>query len=325
MTRLTRHVAVTGAALATAGALIAATPTINADHDLALASAPAVTTTSTAIDLMSYSEWKGNSGWHGQGGGGSQAKGAGSYHDDDDDEDQDEGDDDHDGWGGGGGGGFGNISTIITDFLTNNQAQVLSVTAQIPVFNIGSVPVGNSLLANAYYTGFDPGTGTPVTGLPGVVAYVTSQIGVPSGNMVQDVVLGLTSITPRINIGPLAVGNGILAGAYFNGYDSGSGLVTGVPGVISYVTNSLGLQAAPVAAVKAKAKATAAVAPASAVVAARSAAAVAAPADAADSAAVAAKADDSPRVARSALGRATAKAASSAGKARSAAARAAAK
>jgi hypothetical protein len=320
MTSLTRHVAVTGAALATAGALIAATPTINADHDVTLASAPAATTMSTAINLMSYSEWQGKSEGHGHGGGGSQAQGAGSYQDDDDDEDEDEGDDDHDGWGGGG--GFGNISTVITDFLTNNQAQVLSVTAQIPVFNIGPVAVGNSLLANAFYTGFDPGTGV-VTGVPGVVAYVTSQIGVPSGNLVQDVVLGLTSMTPRINIGPLAVGNGILAGAYFNGYDSGSGIVAGVPGVISYVTNSLGLQAAPVAAVKARA--TAAVAPASALGAARSVAAVVASADAERSAVVAAKADDTPRVGRSALGRATAKAASSAGKARSAAARAAAK
>ena len=194
------------------------------------------------------------------------------------------------------------------------------MTAQIPVFNLGPVAVGNSLLANAYYTGFDPGTGV-VTGVPGVVAYVTSQIGVPSGNLVQDVVLGLTSMTPRINIGPVAVGNGILAGAYFNGYDSGSGLVTGLPGVVSYVTNSLGLQAAPVAAVKAKA--TAAVAPASAVVAARSAAAVAAPADAADSATDAAKADDSPRVGRSAAGRGVARAASAVTNARANASRAA--
>jgi len=320
MTSLTRHVAITGAALATAGALIAATPTINAGHDITLASAPAVTTTSTAINLMSYSEWKGKSEGHGHGGGGSQAQGAGSYQDDDDNDSEDEGDDDHHGWGGGGGSGFGNIGSFITNFLDSNQAQVLSVTAQIPVFNLGPVAVGNSLLANAYYTGFDPGTGV-VTGVPGVVAYVTSQIGVPSGNLVQDVVLGLTSMTPRINIGPVAVGNGILAGAYFNCYDSGSGLVTGLPGVVSYVTNSLGLQAAPVAAVKAKA--TAAVAPASAVVAARSAAAVAAPADAADSATDAAKADDSPRVGRSAAGRGVARAASAVTNARANASRAA--
>jgi hypothetical protein len=320
MTSLTRHVAITGAALATAGALIAATPTINAGHGLTLASAPAVTTISSAIQLMSDSEWQGNSEWHGNseghghGGGGAQVQG---YQESDDDANDAEGsgDDDHHHHGG----GFGNIGTIISDFLTNNQAQVLSVTSQIPTFYVASVTLGNALLANAYYTGFDSGSGL-VTGLPGVVAYVKSQIGVPSGNLVQDVVVGLTSLTPRINIGPLAVGHGILAGKFFNGYDNGNGNLTGLPGVISYVTDSLGLQAAPGAAVKA----VKAVAPAAAVVAARSAVAVAAPAAADSSAAGTAKADTASG-GRSALGRATAKAASSAGHARSAAARAAAK
>jgi hypothetical protein len=313
MTSLTRHVAVTGAALATAGALIAATPTINAGHDLTLASAPAVTTISSAIQLMSHSEWQGNSEWHGHGGGGAQVQGYHGY-DDDTEEAEDDGDDDHHGRG-----GFGNIGTIITDFLTTNQAQVLAVTAQIPTFYLGPVTLGNALLANAYYTGFDPGTGV-VTGLPGVVAYVKSQFAAPSGNLIQDVVVGLTSLTPQINIGPLAVGHGILAGKFFNGYDNGNGNLTGLPGVISYVTDSFGLQAAPGAAVKA----TKAVAPTAAVVAARSAAAVAAPAAADSSAAGTAKADTASS-GRSALGRATAKAASSAGHARAAAARAAAK
>ena len=320
MTSLTRHVAITGAALATAGALIAATPMINAGHDLTLASAPAVTTISSAIQLMSDSEWQGNSEWHGNseghghGGGGAQVQG---YQESDDDANDAEGsgDDDHHHHGG----GFGNIGTIISDFLTNNQAQVLSVTSQIPTFYVASVTLGNALLANAYYTGFDSGSGL-VTGLPGVVAYVKSQIGVPSGNLIQDVVVGVTSLTPRINIGPLAVGHGILAGKFFSGYDNGNGNLTGLPGVISYVTDSLGLQAAPGAAVKA-AKA---VAPAAAVAAARSVVAVAAPAAADSSAAGTAKADTASG-GRSALGRATAKAASSAGHARSAAARAAAK
>ena len=316
MTSLTRHVAVTGAALATAGALIAATPTINAGHGLTLASAPAVTTISSAIQLMSHSEWQGNSGWQGHWGGGAQAQGAGSYQDDDANDNESEGDGDHHGWGGG---GFGNIGTTIANFLTANQAQVLAVTAQIPTFYLGPVTLGNSLLANAYYTGFDPGTGV-VTGLPGVVAYVKSQFAAPSGNLIQDVVVGLTSLTPQINIGPLAVGHGILAGKFFNGYDNGNGNLTGLPGVISYVTDSFGLQAAPGAAVKA----TKAVAPTAAVVAARSAAAVAAPAAADSSAAGTAKADTASS-GRSALGRATAKAASSGGHARAAAARAAAK
>jgi hypothetical protein len=321
MTSLTRHVAVTGAALATAGALIAAMPTINAGDDITLASAPAATTMSTAINLMSYSEWQGKSEGHGHGGGGSQAQGAGSY--DDDDEDEGEGDDDHHGWGGGGGGG--NIGSFITNFLDNNQAQVLSVTAGIPVFNLGPVAVGNSLLANAYYTGFDPGTGV-VTGVPGVVAYVTSQFGGPQSDLVKNIVLSVTSMTPQINLGPVAVGNGLLANAYFSGYN---GSATGIPGLVSYVTSQLGIQApAPAGAVKA-----AAVVGSKSVVAARTAA-VAAPAAADSSAAGTAKADssaagtakaDSASAGRSALGRATAKAASSAGHVRSAAARAAAK
>lgn len=314
MTSLTRHVAITGAALATAGALIAATPTINAGHDLTLAAAPTVTTTSTAINLMSYSEWQGKSEWHGHGGGGSQAQGAGSYQDDDANDSEDSGDDDHHGWGGGGG-GFGNIGSFITNFLDNNQAQVLSVTAGIPVFNIGPVAVGNSLLANAYYTGFDPGTGV-VTGVPGVVAYVTSQFGGPQSDLVKNIVLSVTSMTPQINLGPVAVGHGLLANAYFSGYN---GSATGLPGLVSYVTSQLGIQApAPAGAVKA-----AAVVGAKSVVAARTAA-VAAPVAADSSAAGTAKADAA-SAGRSALGRATAKAASSAGKSRSAAARAAAK
>ncbi len=325
MTSLTRHVAVTGAALATAGALIAATPTINAGEDITLASAPAATSVSTAIDLMSYSEWQGKSEGHGHGGGGSQAQGAGSYQDDDASDSEDEGDDDHHGWGGGGGGGFGNVGSFITNYLDSNQAQVLSVTAGIPVFNLGPVAVGNSLLANAYYTGFDPGTGV-VTGVPGVVAYVTSQFGGPQSDLVKNIVLSVTSMTPQINLGPVAVGHGLLANAYFSGYN---GSATGVPGLVSYVTSQLGIQApAPAGAVKA-----AAVVGAKSVVAARTAAG-AATAAADSSAAGTAKADnsaagtakaDTASAGRSALGRATAKAASSAGHVRSAAARAAAK
>ena len=314
MTNLTRHVAITGAALATAGALIAATPTINGGHDITLASAPAVTTMSTAINLMSHSEWQGNSEWHGNGGGGSQVQGAGSYQDDDANDSEDSGDGDHHGWGGGG--GIGNIGSFITNFLDSNQAQVLSVTAGIPVFNLGPVAVGNSLLANAYYTGYDPGTGV-VTGVPGVVAYVTSQFGGPQSDLVKNIVLSITSMTPQINLGPVAIGHGLLANAYFSGYN---GSATGIPGLVSYVTSQLGIQApAPAGAVKA-----AAVVGAKSVVAARTVAAVAAPAAADSSAAGTAKADTASG-GRSALGRATAKAASSVGQARSAAARAAAK
>jgi hypothetical protein len=194
------------------------------------------------------------------------------------------------------------------------------------VFNIGPVAVGNSLLANAYYTGFDSGAGV-VTGVPGVVAYVTSQFGGPQSDLVKNIVLSVTSMTPQINLGPVAVGHGLLANAYFSGYN---GSATGIPGLVSYVTSQLGIQApAPAGAVKA-----AAVVGAKSVVAARTAAAVAAPAAVDSSAAGTAKADnsaagtakaDTASAGRSALGRATAKAASSAGHVRSAAARAAAK
>jgi hypothetical protein len=100
--------------------------------------------------------------------------------------------------------------------------------------------VGNSLLAAAYYNGYDGSA----AGVDGVISYVTSQIGVPPADLVQDLVLSVTSMVPQFNIGPVAVGNALLATAYFDGYD---GSATGLPGVISYVTSQLGVQAAPAA------------------------------------------------------------------------------
>ena len=174
----------------------------------------------------------------------------------------------------------------------------------IPVFNLGPVPVGNSLLANAYYDGYN---GSAV-GVPGVVSYVTSQLGTTPTNILQGVVLGVTSLTPRINIGPVAIGNGLLATAYFSGYN---GSATGLPGVVSYVTSQLGIQAAPASAVRATA---------TSVVAARSASAAPKAADSSD--AGTAKADTA-SAGRSTAGRLTAKAASAAGQAKAGAARAA--
>ena len=185
------------------------------------------------------------------------------------------------------------------------------MTAMIPVFNLGPVPVGNSLLANAYYDGYN---GSAV-GVPGVVSYVTSQLGTTPTNILQGVVLGVTSLTPRINIGPVAIGNGLLATAYFSGYNSSA---TGLPGVVSYVTSQLGIQAAPASAVRASA--TSVVAARTASVAARTASA--APKAADSSAAGTAKADTA-SVGRSTAGRLTAKAASAAGQAKAGAARAA--
>jgi hypothetical protein len=293
MTNSTRPFAVTGAALVAAGALFVATPTIDVDNDV---SATGITSLTTSVQLVSHWEDRDDDDDDYYVDSGTQV-GSVAYHSDDDDDD----DDDHRGsWFG----GIGNIGSFVTDYLDNNQAQVLSVTAMIPVFNLGPVPVGNSLLANAYYDGYN---GSAV-GVPGVVSYVTSQIGTTPTNLLQGVVLGVTSLTPRINIGPVAIGNGLLATAYFSGYN---GSATGLPGVVSYVTSQLGIQAAPASAVRATA---------TSVVAARSASAAPKAADSSD--AGTAKADTA-SAGRSTAGRLTAKAASAAGQAKAGAARAA--
>jgi hypothetical protein len=292
MTTSTRPFAVTGAALVAAGALFVATPTIDVDNDV---SATGITSLTTSVQLVSHWEDRDDDDDDYYVDSGTQV-GSVAYHSDDDDDD-----DDHRGsWFG----GIGNIGSFVTDYLDNNQAQVLSVTAMIPVFNLGPVPVGNSLLANAYYDGYN---GSAV-GVPGVVSYVTSQLGTTPTNILQGVVLGVTSLTPRINIGPVAIGNGLLATAYFSGYN---GSATGLPGVVSYVTSQLGIQAAPASAARASA---------TSVVAARSASA--APKAADSSAAGTAKADTA-SAGRSTAGRLTAKTASAAGQAKAGAARAA--
>jgi hypothetical protein len=241
LSSFTRSFAITGAALASAGALIVATPTISASP---VAGGDVAVGTAAAVDLVSHSE--------GYGPGINQGLGYRSWSDDDegyddrdddddDDEDDDDDDDDDDEY------GFsGNIGTIVTDFLAANQADVLAVTATIPTFNLGPVAVGNALLATAYYTGYNGSA----AGLEGVVSYVSSQLGTPPADIVASLVLAVTSITPQINIGPVTVGNGLLANAYISGYN-GSG--TGLPGLISYVTSELGIQAPPASAVKAAA------------------------------------------------------------------------
>jgi len=237
LSSFTRSFAITGAALASAGALIVATPTIGAST---VAGSDVAVGTAAAVDLVSHSE--------GYGPGINQGLGYRSWSDDDDDDDDGEGyddrdddDDDDDEYGFG-----GNIGSIVTDFLAANQADVLAVTAMIPTFYLGPVAVGNALLATAYYTGYNGSA----AGVEGVVSYVSSQLGTPPADIVASLVLAVTSITPQINIGPVAVGNGLLAGAYFSGYN-GSG--TGLPGLISYVTAELGIQAPSASAVKAAA------------------------------------------------------------------------
>lgn len=300
MTTSTRPFAVTGAALVAAGALFVATPTIDVDNDV---SATGITSLSTSVQLVSHWEDRDDDDDYYVDPG--TQVGSVAYHSDyDDDDDDDRG---RGSWFG----GIGNIGSFVTDYLDNNQAQVLSVTAMIPVFNLGPVPVGNSLLANAYYDGYN---GSAV-GVPGVVSYVTSQLGTTPTNILQGVVLGVTSLTPRINIGPVAIGNGLLATAYFSGYN---GSATGLPGVVSYVTSQLGIQAAPASA--ARASAASVVAARSASVAAR--AASAAP-EAADSSAAGTAKADTASAGRSTAGRLTAKTASAAGQAKAGAARAA--
>ena len=227
-TRL-RSFAVSGAALASIGALAVATPTVDVNPDTAagLGASPV----STAFQLVSKDNYfgKGNSGRDDDD---DDDYPGNSDENDENDENDDDGDD-HDGFGGG-------IGSFITNFLDNNQEQVLGVTALIPTIYLGPVAVGNSLLATAYYSGYDGSA----AGVEGVLAYVTSQIGVPPADIVAGIVLSVTSMVPQFNIGPVAVGNALLATAYFDGYD---GSATGLPGVISYVTSQLGLQAAPAA------------------------------------------------------------------------------
>ena len=198
------------------------TPVIVDQVEMSTASTSAINSLSMPYELLGKSNGLGGSN-------------AGYYSDDDDDDDDhgnghsdDDDDDDDDG-------GIGNIGNFVADFLAANQAEVLAVTAMIPVFYLGPVALGNSLLATAYYDGYNGSA----PGLEGVVSYVTSQFGVPPTDIVQGLVLGLTSLVPQFNIGPVAVGNSLLATAYFDGYN-GSG--TGLPGVISYVTSQLGLQ-----------------------------------------------------------------------------------
>lgn len=322
----------TGVAVATAGVLIATTPAAIGQAD-----APMPDATSVTADLALLSHSNSNS-WKNGGNGNIGFFGSGAFDDDDDDDDDDDGsygaygdddddddNDDDDGWNRGGFGSF------VTDFLANNQAEVIAVTAMIPVFNLGPVAVGNSLLANAYYSGYN---GSAV-GVDGVVSYVTSQIGVPPADLVQGLVLGATARVPRFNVGPVTVGNSLLANAYFSGYD---GSATGIPGLVSYVTSQLGIQAtpAPVGAVKAAAvKASAVAAVSTRSVASVRAAGGTAPeveagddGGAADSAKESAQAApkvkaDGPRTGRSAAGRAVAKVAGAAGQARASATRSA--
>lgn len=130
------------------------------------------------------------------------------------------------------------MGQIATGLLNFNQTNMLAFTAQIPTLMIGPVAIGNGHLANAYYFGYE---GSPA-GIAGVGAYLfgTLQTDLSLPALVKAVVLGLTSNIPKFYLGPVQVGGGLLADAWFNGY----GGATGFSGVVNYVTAQISPPAA---------------------------------------------------------------------------------
>ncbi len=144
-------------------------------------------------------------------------------------------------WGGlfaGFGGILGGLRQMGADYLNANQAAVLAFAANIPILMIGPVAIGGGHLANAYYFGDN---GSP-TGGAGVLAYVFNQIanGLSLQNLVKTVVMGVTGVIPKFYLGPVQIGGGLLAGAWFNGYGGDYGLA----GVSNYIKSQLGVPAA---------------------------------------------------------------------------------
>jgi hypothetical protein len=74
--------------------------------------------------------------------------------------------------------GSSSASTAATNVSTPHpfEALILKLTATIPKFAIGGVQIGGSLLANAYFNGYNGSA----TGVPGIIAYVKSQVGLPA-------------------------------------------------------------------------------------------------------------------------------------------------
>jgi len=136
---------------------------------------------------------------------------------------------------------------VIEKFLATHETAVRAFAAKVPSFAIGGVTVGNAVLAGAYYDGYNGSA----TGLPGIIAYVESQLGlpgplsastaaanVPNPRLIEALVLKLTATIPPFKIGPVQVGGAVLAHAFYNGYN---GSATGVPGITAYVKSQLGL------------------------------------------------------------------------------------
>ena len=239
--------------LATAAAMVAGAVALPIAHSVANVPMPSISAAFTLLD--SDHGWGHDDDDYGWSNGNSSSNvpsfsSSNSYSDDDDDDYYEhEGDRHH---------GFGNIIGMIGNFLANNQAEVVAFAAGVPTFYLGPVQLGQGVLADAFYNGYNGSA----AGLPGVVAYVTGQIGDVQA-FVKNMVLTVTQLIPAIPLGPVWVGGGRLANAFFDGYN---GSAVGLAGIISYVTASLGLQtppatpAAAVTASKTAASSTAAVA-----------------------------------------------------------------
>lgn len=222
MNSQTKPMMASGLGLATAAAMVASAVALPITHTAASVPMPSI---SSAFTLTGHGHgWGGGNGWSGSS---SDSVPAFSSYDDDDDDDR-EGHHHR---------GFGNIFGMIGNFLTNNQAEVEAFAAGVPTFYLGPVQLGQGVLASAYYSGYNGSA----TGLSGVWAYVSSQIGDVQA-FVKNMVLTVTQLIPSIPLGPVWVGGGRLTNAFFDGYN---GSATGLAGIISYVTASLGLQTPP--------------------------------------------------------------------------------
>lgn len=229
MNSQTKPLTVTGMGLATAAAIVASTVALPISHGLATAPMPSLSRAFTLVD--SEHDWEHGNGsmWSNWSGSSSNNTSAGSNSNSFSSESDDEGDHHGDHHGG--------FLSFIGNFLTNNQAAVEAFAAGVPTFYLGPVAVGQGVLANAFYNGYNGSA----TGLSGVWAYVSSQIGNVT-EFIKNAVLTVTSLIPSIPLGPVWVGGSRLANAFFDGYN---GSATGLAGIISYVTASLGLQPAP--------------------------------------------------------------------------------
>ena len=141
----------------------------------------------------------------------------------------------------------GALLPVIEKFLANHETAVLAFAAKVPSFDIHGVAVGDAVLADAYYDGYNGSA----TGLPGLIAYVESQLGLPgtlaagtaaatvsAPHPFEALILKLTAKIPEFSIKGVTIGGSLLADAYFNGYN---GSATGVPGIVAYVKSQLGL------------------------------------------------------------------------------------